>query len=95
MAGYAGVMFAFGSERFSNTTFDPTFSILVVSMVVIGGLDSITGALLGAIYLIGLPAIFGANADDPVPDERARVARVRALPSGGDGRGPPPASATS
>ena len=43
------------------TTFDPTFSILVVSMVVIGGLDSITGALLGAIYLIGLPAIFGAT----------------------------------
>jgi ABC-type branched-subunit amino acid transport system permease subunit len=63
MAGYAGVMFAYGSERFSNTTFDPTFSILVVSMVVIGGLDSITGALLGAIYLIGLPALFGANAD--------------------------------
>jgi hypothetical protein len=56
-------MFAYGSERFSNTTFDPTFSILVVSMVVIGGLDSITGALLGAIYLIGLPALFGANAD--------------------------------
>jgi hypothetical protein len=63
MAGFAGVMFAYGSERFSNTTFDPTFSILVVSMVVIGGLDSITGALLGAIYLIGLPALFGANAD--------------------------------
>jgi ABC-type branched-subunit amino acid transport system permease subunit len=63
MAGYAGVMFAYGSERFSNTTFDPTFSILVVSMVVIGGLDSITGALLGAIYLIGLPALFGANPD--------------------------------
>jgi ABC-type branched-subunit amino acid transport system permease subunit len=63
MAGDAGVMFAYGSERFSNTTFDPTFSILVVSMVVIGGLDSITGALLGAVYLIGLPALFGANAD--------------------------------
>ena len=30
-------------------------------MVVIGGLDSITGAILGAIYLIGLPAIFGAT----------------------------------
>jgi ABC-type branched-subunit amino acid transport system permease subunit len=61
MAGYAGVLLAFGSERFSTDTFDPTFSILVVSMVVIGGLDSITGAILGAIYLIGLPAIFGAT----------------------------------
>jgi ABC-type branched-subunit amino acid transport system permease subunit len=63
MAGYAGVLYAFASERFSNTSFDPTFSILVVSMVVIGGLDSITGALLGALYLVGLPAIFGGNQD--------------------------------
>ena len=61
MAGYAGVCFAFATERFSTDTFDPTVSILVVSMVVIGGLDSIPGALLGAIYLVGLPAIFGST----------------------------------
>jgi len=61
MAGYAGVCLAFATERFSTDTFDPTFSILVVSMVVIGGLDSIPGALLGALYLEGLPAIFGAT----------------------------------
>jgi len=61
MAGYAGVCLAFATERFSTDTFDPTFSILVVSMVVIGGLDSIPGALLGALYLEGLPAIFGAS----------------------------------
>ena len=62
MAGYAGVCFAFATERFGTTTFDPTVSILVVSMVVIGGLDSITGALMGALYLVGLPAIFGTTA---------------------------------
>jgi len=61
MAGYAGVCFAFATERFSTTTFDPTVSILVVSMVVIGGLDSIPGAILGALYLVGLPAIFGST----------------------------------
>jgi len=33
----------------------------VVSMVVIGGLDSIAGAVLGALYLVGLPAIFGST----------------------------------
>jgi hypothetical protein len=33
----------------------------VISMVVIGGLDSITGALLGALYLVGLPAVFGTT----------------------------------
>ena len=61
IAGYAGVCLAFATERFSTSTFDPTFSIMVVSMVVIGGLDSITGALLGALYLEGLPAIFGST----------------------------------
>jgi ABC-type branched-subunit amino acid transport system permease subunit len=61
IAGYAGVCLAFATERFSTDTFDPTFSILVVSMVVIGGLGSIDGAVLGAIYLVGLPAIFGTD----------------------------------
>jgi ABC-type branched-subunit amino acid transport system permease subunit len=61
IAGYAGVCLAFATERFSTDTFDPTFSILVVSMVVIGGLGTIDGAVLGAIYLVGLPAIFGTD----------------------------------
>lgn len=61
VAGYAGVCLAFATERFSTDTFDPAVSILVVSMVVIGGLDSITGAVLGALYLVGLPAIFGST----------------------------------
>jgi ABC-type branched-subunit amino acid transport system permease subunit len=62
MAGYAGVCFAFATERFGAATFAPALSILAVSMVVIGGLDSIVGALLGALYLVGLPAVFGTTA---------------------------------
>jgi ABC-type branched-subunit amino acid transport system permease subunit len=61
LAGYAGVSLAFATERFSTSTFDPSFSILVISMVVIGGLGSIPGAVLGALYLVGLPAIFGTT----------------------------------
>ena len=61
MAGYAGVCLAFADERFSTTTFDPSVSILIVSMVVIGGLGSVPGAVLGALYLVGLPAIFGST----------------------------------
>jgi ABC-type branched-subunit amino acid transport system permease subunit len=61
MAGYAGVCLAFATGRFSTDTFDPTVSILLVSMVVIGGLDSIPGAVMGALYLEGLPAIFGST----------------------------------
>jgi hypothetical protein len=55
------VCLAFATERFSTQTFDPSFSILVVSMVVIGGLGSIDGAVLGAVYLVGIPAMFGTT----------------------------------
>jgi ABC-type branched-subunit amino acid transport system permease subunit len=61
MAGYAGACLAFSTERFSTATFDPTISFIIISMVVIGGLGSISGAVLGALYLEGLPALFGAN----------------------------------
>jgi ABC-type branched-subunit amino acid transport system permease subunit len=61
IAGYAGVCLAFATQRFSTDTFSPTFSLLVVSMVVIGGLDSVPGAILGALYLVGVPAIFGTT----------------------------------
>ena len=30
-------------------------------MVVIGGLGSVPGAVLGALYLVGLPAVFGTT----------------------------------
>lgn len=61
MAGYAGVCLALADQRFTTTSFAPTYSILVVSMVVIGGLGSVSGAVLGALYLVGLPAIFGTT----------------------------------
>ena len=61
LAGVAGVCFALVTQRFQATTFDPAQSILVVAMVIIGGLGSIEGAVLGALYLIGIPAAFGSG----------------------------------
>lgn len=41
------------------TEFVPLASITVVSMAIIGGLGSISGSVLGAIWLLGIPAMFG------------------------------------
>jgi branched-chain amino acid transport system permease protein len=59
MAGSAGVTFALIEQRVKAGLFSVDQSILVVSMVVIGGLGSVEGAVLGAAYLVGLPAAFG------------------------------------
>jgi ABC-type branched-subunit amino acid transport system permease subunit len=61
LAGVAGVCFALVTQRFQATTFDPAESILIVAMVIIGGIGSIEGAVLGALYLIGVPAAFGSG----------------------------------
>jgi ABC-type branched-subunit amino acid transport system permease subunit len=61
LAGVAGVCFALVTQRFQAATFDPSVSILLVTMVIIGGLGSIEGAVLGAAYLIGIPAAFGSG----------------------------------
>ena len=59
LAGVAGCLLAYVTRRFNTGFFDPYESIVLVTMVVIGGIGSIRGALLGAAYLLGLPALFG------------------------------------
>lgn len=61
LAGVAGVCLAYGLERIKPDDFGPTESILVLSMIVIGGLGSVPGAVLGALWLVGLPAALGST----------------------------------
>jgi ABC-type branched-subunit amino acid transport system ATPase component/ABC-type branched-subunit amino acid transport system permease subunit len=59
---YAGVMSTFTlSGGSSPPVFGPGESLSLIAMVVIGGLGSIPGAVLGALYVVGLPAIFGSS----------------------------------
>lgn len=59
LAGVGGVAFAYGLFRFDIDSFNAQRSIFVVSIAVIGGMGSITGAVLGSLYLIGAPAALG------------------------------------
>ena len=58
LAALAGALLAGLEVQIGSNSFGPQISLQVVAMVVIGGLGSVTGAILGAIYVVGLPALW-------------------------------------
>jgi len=63
LAGIGGALYAHQIRFLSPDQFDIIQSIDLLLMVVIGGLGSIHGAFLGAIFLIGLPQAISAVKD--------------------------------
>ncbi|NML47891.1 branched-chain amino acid ABC transporter permease [Ramlibacter sp. G-1-2-2] len=63
LAGIGGALYAHQIRFLSPDQFDIVQSIDLLLMVVIGGLGSIHGAFLGAIFLIGLPQAISAVKD--------------------------------
>jgi branched-chain amino acid transport system permease protein len=59
-AGLAGFMWALGVGSANGEVFGPVRSLTLVTAVVIGGLGSIAGAVIGAFYMLGIP-YFGSN----------------------------------
>jgi ABC-type branched-subunit amino acid transport system ATPase component/ABC-type branched-subunit amino acid transport system permease subunit len=59
VAALAGALFAGLRVQFGPEAFGVDESLQVVAMAIIGGLGSVTGPLLGALYVIGIPALIG------------------------------------
>lgn len=53
IAGLAGGIYVIHQNGLNTDSFDPSISIKLFSMVVIGGLGSLPGAVLGAVYIRG------------------------------------------
>jgi ABC-type branched-subunit amino acid transport system permease subunit len=53
VTGVAGALFQLQQQSISVVLFDPAAGLQVFAMVVVGGLGSISGAVLGAIYVYG------------------------------------------
>jgi branched-chain amino acid transport system permease protein len=56
-AGLAGALWAHTAGYISPPDFNFNVSILILAMVVLGGLGSLPGAIIGAVILIGLPEL--------------------------------------
>ena len=63
LAGFGGALLGgmVQNIRFAEVLFTVEDSLRVVGMAVIGGLGSVTGAVLGAVWVEGMPAFFGDN----------------------------------
>ncbi|MBO9523137.1 MAG: ATP-binding cassette domain-containing protein [Nocardioidaceae bacterium] len=60
MASLAGCFFVTLRVQIApSSTFDPDGSVLLVSTAIIGGIGSVAGPVIGALFTRGLPALFG------------------------------------
>lgn len=63
VAGLSGAITAHMYSYINHETFNTQISLLALTMVILGGMGNIFGAIIGAAVLIGLPEIFRAVAE--------------------------------
>lgn len=63
LAALAGILYAglIVNFSFGASLFDPGTSLTVLLMVILGGVTTVSGAVLGAIWIIGVPYFLGAK----------------------------------
>ncbi len=61
IAAVAGALLAFKTGSVDASTFSPERSISVFTIAVIGGLTSLPGAMLGAVWVEGVPFLFNGS----------------------------------
>lgn len=76
-AGVAGVLFAHYNKFLSTNDFQFIKSFEIIIMIVIGGMGSMTGAILGAIIVTLLPELLRQLPDMQVGDTTFRFADLR------------------
>ena len=62
-AGVSGAITAHMYSYINHETFNTTISVLALTMVILGGLGNIFGAILGGVLLIALPEVFRGFAE--------------------------------
>jgi branched-chain amino acid transport system permease protein len=69
IAGVAGALYAYYLSNATAESFGITFAIQFIAMIIVGGMGSLPGALLGAAVWLLLPSIIGGFASEigPLP----------------------------
>ena len=85
IAGLAGGLIAYQNQGFEPGGFTPEKSLTLFVMAVIGGVGSIPGAILGAVYVVGLPLLPGLSEielDRPARERRGLLFLLMFMPGG-------------
>jgi branched-chain amino acid transport system permease protein len=64
MAALAGALLAYQQGSVEQAAFRPLLSLELFAMVVIGGMTSLIGPILGALYVLGIPFFLGDLVDN-------------------------------
>jgi len=62
-AGVSGALMAHSFSYINHETFHGQISLLALTMVILGGMGNVLGAVMGAVVLVGLPELFRAAAE--------------------------------
>ncbi|HVE63228.1 MAG TPA: ATP-binding cassette domain-containing protein [Mycobacteriales bacterium] len=82
LAGIGGALYGHALSRIGSSTFPTRFSILVVVMVVIGGISLLSGPIIGALFVIGVPAFLPLDSAGLVASALGQLLIVLYLPAG-------------
>jgi branched-chain amino acid transport system permease protein len=72
-AGVAGALLAYWYRSVNHEAFTIGLSVQYLAIIIIGGLGSIPGAILGSLFIIGLPIIVRDHVVEPLADVIPRV----------------------
>jgi ABC-type branched-subunit amino acid transport system ATPase component/ABC-type branched-subunit amino acid transport system permease subunit len=81
-AGVGGALYGHALSRIGSSTFPTSASIAVVVMTVIGGLSLLSGPIIGALFIIGVPAFLPLDSAGLAASALGQLLIIMYLPAG-------------
>ena len=82
VAGIGGALYGHALSRIGSSTFPTSASIAVVAMTVIGGISLLSGPIIGAVFVIGIPAFLPLDSAGLAASAFGQLIIILYLPSG-------------
>ena len=82
LAGVGGALFGHALSRIGTSSFPTSASVSVVAMTVIGGISLLAGPLLGALFVIGIPAFLPLDSAGLAASAFGQLLIIMYLPAG-------------